>query len=1054
MQKEASRRPLRNHGIKGDGRHVLERHLFRWRALAMTMAAVPPPKLPPEEINPRNVWSRLVRVLALVEEGRAEAAAAALEAVKYDPSCSPEIWALYARQVARVAAQGPFRPRIDTPAQYLGDLPAASMGGPVTASGGRLLRPPFRRLDAKANPPSPYPWGMALPAFPGAQNDAGFILDAATALAPHLQGAVRRVQVIYATGPDESQTKDWIADLAADLARQDFAGAREGIRLTVFGAEARDLPSGIAHCPHSLMSDPGQARLTGLAEAADLLVFLSGQVRLDPLALARAAHLAAVSDAVVQTLVPAVGPEGPKSAFDTPFGMGALRKAHGARYPFRAVAGLNMALTPALLARTGLPDARFTAPLMAGRELAFRAWNLGAYFLPLAVPLLAAQTTAPEEDNRLYAQLCPNPWDRKADKRFEVPKVSVYIPAYNAGKYIERAIDSILAQDVTDLEICISDDGSRDNTREILAKTYGREPRVRYQANPNGGIGYASNNAIRMSRGIYIGQLDSDDALKPGAVRRLMEYLDEHPDVACAYGSCERVDAAGNYLQNEYAWPVFSREKMMITSIAHHFRMFRRAAWERTTGFREDIVNAVDYDIFLKLSEVGRFHHVEEILYQRRWHGENTSSVNEVFQTSNTYRVQREALARQGLGRFWDVHLPDPNQPRRVTYKRRDNTRIVLFWPDYSRSNPYQKLLYQTRDPGLEIVAGDIDAALRMLDFVTRPQDVTFHLHWLNFLLLRITDRAEAVAIVEGFHDKLQRFVAGGGHLIWTVHNTVSHDATFADLEASLSSRIVALAETVHVHAAGSVAEVQGSFDIPPHKVRVSRHGHYIGAYPDFVSRAAARDALGLAEGDDVILFTGQIRPYKGAEALIGVVRRLLAERPRAVLVLAGVMQFDLLAEVTPALTEAERARIRTTDRFLDDMEMQLFFRAADVAVYPYQKILTSGSLMLALSFGVPAVIPRVAMTADVLEMQGAGQEAGVLYDAEAGAGALEAAVRQVLAAKDAGRLPAMAAAARARAEALDWPDAARLLAGREPGTAMGTLMGTVSAGPGIGARA
>jgi hypothetical protein len=68
MQKEASRRPLRNHGIKGDGRHVFERHLFRWRALAMTMAAVPPPKLPPEEINPRNVWSRLVRVLALVEE--------------------------------------------------------------------------------------------------------------------------------------------------------------------------------------------------------------------------------------------------------------------------------------------------------------------------------------------------------------------------------------------------------------------------------------------------------------------------------------------------------------------------------------------------------------------------------------------------------------------------------------------------------------------------------------------------------------------------------------------------------------------------------------------------------------------------------------------------------------------------------------------------------------------------------------------------------------------------------------------------------------------------
>src|SRR5699024_4540363 len=115
---------------------------------------------------------------------------------------------------------------------------------------------------------------------------------------------------------------------------------------------------------------------------------------------------------------------------------------------------------------------------------------------------------------------------------------------------------------------------------------------------------------------------------------------DENPDIACAYASCERVDAAGDYIKDEYSWPVFSREKMMITSIAHHFRMFRRYAWERTTKFREDIVNGVDYDIFLKMSEVGKFHHIDEKLYQRRWHGENTSHVNEHHQTANTYRVQ------------------------------------------------------------------------------------------------------------------------------------------------------------------------------------------------------------------------------------------------------------------------------------------------------------------------------------------------------------------------------------------------------------------------------
>ena len=948
--------------------------------------------------NPRNLWSRLMAVLDLAEAGQAEAAEAAFEALKYAPDLTPEVMAVYARQVARARAEARFAPRINMPAQYLGRTDG-------------LLRPPFRRLDPAADYPSPYPWGLALPAIPGPQNDAGFILDAATTLAPRLQGAVGRVEVLFEPGEAGDAAR-----LAADLAAQEFAGQ---IGLTLFGPGAAG--SGADSLPQGLISEQGLARLADLAEGADLLVLLSGRVRLDATAIARAAHVAAVSDAVVQALVPAPVP----GRFETPYTLEALRKTHNARYPFREMRGLNMALTPALLARTGLPDTRFASALVAGRELGWRACNLGAYVLPLAVPSIQPLGEETEADKALYRQLCPNHWDRKADGHFEVPTVSVYIPAYNAGKYIERAIDSVLGQDFQDLEVCISDDGSRDDTRAILERRYAREPRVRYRANPNGGIGYASNNAIRMSRGLYIGQLDSDDSLKPGAVRRLKEHLDAHPDLACAYGSCERVDAAGKYLQDEYSWPVFSREKMAITSIAHHFRMFRRAAWERTSGFREDIVNAVDYDIFLKLSEVGRFEHVEEVLYQRRWHGENTSNVNESFQTSNTYRVQSEALARQGLGRHWEVHVPRADQPRRVTYRRRAGTRMVVFWPDYSRSNPYQKLLYQTADPGLEILAGDIDAALRMLEVVERPGDVTFHLHWLNFLLHGITERSAAVEAVEAFHAKLRRFVLAGGHLVWTVHNVVSHDLPFADLEAELAARIVALAETVHLHCAGSTAEVAQSFEIPETKLRVSRHGHYIGAYPDFVSRAAARAHLGLHPAEDVILFTGQIRPYKGAEALISVVRRLLAERPRLVLVLAGAMQFDLMAEVSPALTEAERAAIRTTDRFIDDMEMQLFFRAADVAAYPYQKILTSGSLMLALSYGVPVAIPRVAMTAEVLD----GHEAGVLYDPNLGEAGLEAALRSLLKAKDSGRLETMARLARLRAETLDWPDAAGLLA-------------------------
>ena len=219
--------------------------------------------------------------------------------------------------------------------------------------------------------------------------------------------------------------------------------------------------------------------------------------------------------------------------------------------------------------------------------MCFRLYNRGCYLRPVPTPEVRDfHVEDAGADSALFSQLCPNHWDRRRDGIFEVPKVSVYIPAYNAGRYIVRAVESVLEQDVQDLEVCIADDGSRDDTLHQLEHRFGDNPRVRWSTNANGGIGFASNRAISMARGLYIGQLDSDDCLKPGAIRTLAAYLDENPNAVCCYSSCERVDPDGEFLQKEYSWPVFSREKMMITSITHHFRMFRKQAWERTEKFR------------------------------------------------------------------------------------------------------------------------------------------------------------------------------------------------------------------------------------------------------------------------------------------------------------------------------------------------------------------------------------------------------------------------------------------------------------------------------------
>lgn len=929
----------------------------------------------------------------LSEAGDAYQSERVLDTLRYKDGFSPELLEYLAQIIGQNAPAGADLPKINLPSDYNRGLKTS-------------FHPPFRKIHETAAFPKPYPSGLALPRIVGNANNYSFLEEAA-----HLRGGEAdsfAVDIIYPYERD-----DRLAVLLASIEAQSYRGR---VRLHLFGGKPRGKlnfeAAKVVHHAAGLPSAEANELLHKISRETDLMLFVSGFVVLEPLVLKRIGHVAAVSDRVVHALVP--------QAFDenvSPFTASANR-AHLARsYPFRDICGLNFAVSAALYRECGGFDPRFTEPFNAARELCFRFYNRGCYFRPVTTSEVRGYSIEDGSDasgRRLFQQLSPNPWDRPRDGAFEVPKISIYIPAFNASRYIIRAVESVLEQDVRDLEVCIADDGSRDGTIELLEQRFEGNPKVTWSSNPNGGIGFASNRAITMTRGIYIGQLDSDDCLKPGAVRTLAAYLDENPEVACCYGSCERVDADGNYLQNEYSWPVFSREKMMITSIAHHFRMFRRQAFERTEKFREDIANAVDYDMFLKLSEVGKFKHIDEILYQRRWHGENTSSVNEDRQTANTHKVQREALQRLGLADFWDLHVEKADEPRRVTYRRRPGCKLVMFWP-YYRANPYQRLLYAPCAKDMEICAGNIDAALREIRDSRSPQDHVFHVHWLNFVFSDDMSEVAAKEASDEFLAKIELFKALGGTVVWTIHNILSHDAKHHDVEIGLSTRLAELVDILHFHAAESVEEVAKVFPVPREKVRVARHGHYIGAYPDLVTPEIARSYLDLDPLDDVILFNGQVRGYKGIDTLISTFRRILAERPTAVLVIGGAAREDPLTNLSNPLSEFERSRIRFINRFLDDAELQVFLRAADFAVYPYRNILTSGSLMLALSFGLPVVIPEVAMTRAVL----GNSSAGMIYDGTAGE--LEDALIRMLAAKDRNELPDMRQEARRLAEEHEW---------------------------------
>jgi beta-1,4-mannosyltransferase len=338
---------------------------------------------------------------------------------------------------------------------------------------------------------------------------------------------------------------------------------------------------------------------------------------------------------------------------------------------------------------------------------------------------------------------------------------------------------------------------------------------------------------------------------------------------------------------------------------------------------------------------------------------------------------------------------------------------ILVAYHPIARVNPYQALLYSRAwEHGLGVVPlFDLDE----LDDLLAVGDATgarlvLHLHWTNKILEGATDPLDARKRLDAFVARLDRFVAAGGAVVWTVHNALPHGAAMPALEAALQQAIVDRATVVHVMSANAAAEVAEWFTIPADKVLHVPHPNYVGAYVDSISREAARWELDLPADDTVYALLGAIKPYKGLDQLLDAFGTVSArDRGRRRLVVAGMPSQE--PGVDAFLDRcALDPFISLHARRIPGEDMQVFLRAADVAVLPYLRSLNSGVLMLALSFGVPVVAPRVGGIAEVVT-----PEFGRLYDPSDPNGLLDA-----LLAADELRTPDARVAARRAADSYD----------------------------------
>lgn len=190
-------------------------------------------------------------------------------------------------------------------------------------------------------------------------------------------------------------------------------------------------------------------------------------------------------------------------------------------------------------------------------------------------------------------------------------KVSVVIPTYNRGSLIARALNSVLAQTFTDYEIIVIDDGSKDNTQNVLSAFEGK---LRYVYQPNGGIARARNRGIELSLGQYIAFLDSDDYWAPEKLEIQSKILDFNPKVGIVYGRMPIVNEAGDILgmkPNGISGKNFQELLRVWGDLPTSSVMTRKECFQKVGVFDPELPPMEDIDMWIRIAHKYNIYEVE-----------------------------------------------------------------------------------------------------------------------------------------------------------------------------------------------------------------------------------------------------------------------------------------------------------------------------------------------------------------------------------------------------------------------------------------------------------
>lgn len=218
-------------------------------------------------------------------------------------------------------------------------------------------------------------------------------------------------------------------------------------------------------------------------------------------------------------------------------------------------------------------------------------------------------------------------------------KVSIIMPCYNDGKYIEEAVQSILNQTYENIELIIVDDGSTDKETKQILSSLEENVKIKLLHTQHRGPARARNIGIEYAQGTYIMPVDSDDTIASSYIEKAVSVLSHHPQIGVIYCYADLFgEKTGRWDLPEYSFEQMLRENIVFVSA-----LFRKEDWVRAGGFSEQFIYGLeDYDFWLSILELGRdIYQIPEVLFHYRIKSvsRTTHLHTDLDKVKNTYRL-------------------------------------------------------------------------------------------------------------------------------------------------------------------------------------------------------------------------------------------------------------------------------------------------------------------------------------------------------------------------------------------------------------------------------